>query len=123
MEANGGFDAHGGGGDAVVVGEAGGAAGAVAAHSGGGAVGVDEVHAEVGGRLGGRADQDEAVAGDAGMGGAEAGDEVLGGRKGAVGVVDDDEVVAGTVHFGERKHFSEFGLWIRWNYAKFCQRI
>ena len=80
--------------------EVGDAAGGVAAGAGLGAVGVVDAHEQVGVGAGrGRFEGDELVAADAGAAVAEGGDARGGEAEGAAAVVEDDEVVAGAVHF------------------------
>ena len=82
--------------------EAGDAARAVAAEVGFGAVGVVEAHAEVGGGGGGGLEEDEAVGADAAAAVAQVADVGgVGGGEGEGAVVDEDEVVAGAMHFPE----------------------
>ena len=103
-DACGGFEGDGIEGPvAEEVGEAGEAAGTVAAHFGFAAVGVVVAHAEVGSGLSGF-DGEETVCADAAVAVAQGGDLRAAEGEAAVPVVEDDEVVAGPVHFPEVNH-------------------
>ena len=100
-DAGGGFDEHVVGCGPEFACQSRDAAGPVAAHVGLGTVGVEEAHAEVGVGRGGL-DQDDAFGADAAAPVAEAGDESgVAGGEGKVPVVEEEEIVAGAVHFPE----------------------
>ena len=101
-------------------GEAAEAARAVAAHLGFAAVGVVITETEIRAFRGGL-DGEQSVGSDAAVAVAESGDgvgvEVLGERE--VAVVNDDEIVAGAVHFEE---LEEHGGWMSgWNVSRLFQ--
>ena len=77
------------------------AAYAVAAHLGQGAVGVDVVHVAVSLFRGCRPHKDDAVGADAEVAVAQIRHLGIGQLESAVSIVNEDEIVAETVHFGE----------------------